>query len=38
LEAAVAELNKQMASHPPLAPKIPAYPNKSKLPAVGQGN
>jgi len=38
LEAAIAELNKQMASHPPLVPKIPAYPNKSKLPAVGQGN
>lgn len=38
LEAAIAELNKEIAKHPPLIPKRPAYPNKSKLPAIGQGN
>jgi tricorn protease len=37
LEAAIAELNRQMVSHPPFKSKRPSYPNKSKLPAIGNG-
>jgi len=35
LEAAVAELNKQMEAHPPLQIKRPSRPDKSKLPGQG---
>ncbi len=37
LEAAIAELKRQMAMHPPIKTKRPEYPNKSKLPAIGNG-
>ena len=37
LEAAIAELKKQMAAHPSQKYKAPPYPNKSKIPAVGNG-
>jgi tricorn protease len=37
LEAAIVELKRKMAANPPLKLKSPAYPNKSKLPAVGAG-
>jgi tricorn protease len=37
LEAAIAELKRQMEAHPPIVPKRPDYPNKSKIPALGNG-
>ncbi len=37
LEAAIKEINREMAAHPPLKVKRPNYPDKSKLPAVGNG-
>lgn len=37
LEAAIEVLKKEMAAHPPVKPKRPDYPNKSKIPAVGNG-
>jgi tricorn protease len=37
IEAAIAELKKEMAAHPIVIPKRPDYPNKSKLPGVGNG-
>lgn len=37
LEAAIDELKKRMAAHPLVIPKRPDYPNKSKLPGVGNG-
>lgn len=37
LEAAINEINRELAASPPLKPKRPDYPNKSKLPAIGNG-
>jgi hypothetical protein len=35
LQAAVEELKKQMAAHPPMVIKKPPYPDKTKLPDQG---